>query len=709
MPVGAADKLADTSPGRVAGGNEEETHAMTPTDHGAPAGQRGEGKATSSTPRNRTSESGSGSGTDSGGSGSREREHPAGSSTSGSARASSSTGPSSGSESDRVRVLIGPSPQPWSLGLAVPDLDGFAQALEAEPDVTFLRRIEARPPRRTLGGVDAGGPALIAAELPVARASVLQRHLQLVAEPDAPLEPASSGYGLEALASAPAGSFAGLVAPFYGAPLSIAVTVTDPGGQPVEGALVCAFARRGPALGLTDPKGRAELELLDQSPESLWGLGVAPARDHWGRWIPEPRLDPSGANTVVVERLDGTFPGFPDQELVGWGLRAMRIDQLPPTMRGKGAKIAFVDSGAATGAHPDLRSPAAGFDLIAGNATAWKDDVLAHGTHCLGIVAGSRSGAGIRGIAPEADVVVLKMLPGGRCSTLIEAIDRCIEEEVDVINLGLCSSRPSALVEQRLQQARQLGIACIAAAGNTAGPVAYPASSPAVLAVAAVGRLGEFPPDSPHAAQPAPGVPIGPDGFFAARLSAHGWEIDVCGPGVAIVSTVPPDRYAAWDGTSAAAAHVSGLAALLVAHHPDFAGAFRARTAARVDRLFDMLRRSARPLALGDTRRTGAGLPDALVAFRRAVDPSAMWSPLGAMWSPGAMSSGGPTIDLTVPLDQLATVMQQAGIVNGNGGSGNGKGGGAAEGNGGSGRSATDAALAQLRETLEQAGIWKER
>ena len=103
----------------------------------------------------------------------------------------------------------------------------------------------------------------------------------------------------------------------------------------------------------------------------------------------------------------------------------------------------------------------------------------------------ARDDGGIRGIAPEADVIVLKVLPGGRCSTLIEAIDRCIEEQVDVINLSLCTTRPSVLVEQRLQQARQLGIACIAAAGNTSGPVAYPASSSAVLAVAAVGRLGE--------------------------------------------------------------------------------------------------------------------------------------------------------------------------------------------------------------------------
>jgi subtilisin family serine protease len=609
-------------------------------------------------------------------------------------------------------MLIGLPPQPWSFGAPPVDLDFVAQALEADEEIAVLRRIAPRPPVRTFPGIDSGGPAVIAAEMPLGRAEALARHLQLVVEIDSPLEPAGSTLDAMLSPAVPVrlpGHDPVDVLPFYGSPLSITVEVTDPDGQAVEGVVVCASGSRGPALGITDPKGRTELTLLEESPESIRSLSVTPARDHWARWIPEPRLDLAKPNTVVVERLDAFFPGFPDQELVGWGLRAMRIDQLPPAMQGEGARIAFVDSGAAAGVHPDLPTAGAGFDLVADDTKTWKDDALAHGTHCLGVVAAARADGGIRGIAPEADAVVLKVLPGGRCSTLIEALDRCIEEQVDVINLSLCTTRPSVLVEQRLQQARQLGIACIAAAGNTSGPVAYPASSSAVLAVAAVGRLGEFPPTSRHATQPAPGVPMGRDGFFAARLSAFGPEIDVCGPGVAVVSTVPPDGYGAWDGTSAAAAHVSGLATLLLAHHPDFAGPFRARTAARVDRLFQILRRSARPLALGDPRRTGAGLPDALLAFGDVIAPPGP----GVVWSPAS------TIDLTAPLDQLAMVMHQAGIVDGNGnnGHGNGKGGnghrraGSSAGRQGAGSTSGGGdpavALAQLQETMERAGIWR--
>jgi subtilisin family serine protease len=201
---------------------------------------------------------------------------------------------------------------------------------------------------------------------------------------------------------------------------------------------------------------------------------------------------------------------------------------------------------------------------------------------------------------------------------------------------------------------------------------------------------------------------------------------------VAVVSTVPPDGYAAWDGTSVAAAHVSGLAALLLAHHPDFAGPLRARTAARVERLFDLLRRTARPLPVGDIRRTGAGLPDAVAAFRDVLPAGAAWWPeptidlTGALDPTSAPAGWGAPVDLSAPLDQLAAVLRDAGIVNGNGGNGHGNGrrGGASaarEAGGTAGRSraaggspraeepgaATAEALARLQESLERAGLWE--
>jgi hypothetical protein len=64
-----------------------------------------------------------------------------------------------------------------------------------------------------------------------------------------------------------------------------------------------------------------------------------------------------------------------------------------------------------------------------------------------------------------------------------------------------------------------------------------------------------------------------------------------------------------------AASHVTGLAALVLAHHPDFQGPFKPRNADRVDRLFQILRASTQPVNAGDPRRTGFGIPDVLVAL----------------------------------------------------------------------------------------------
>jgi subtilisin family serine protease len=65
-----------------------------------------------------------------------------------------------------------------------------------------------------------------------------------------------------------------------------------------------------------------------------------------------------------------------------------------------------------------------------------------------------------------------------------------------------------------------------------------------------------------------------------------------------------------------AAPHVTGLAALLVAHHPDFAGPFQTRNSQRVDQLFQLIKQSCTFIDVGDPSRTGAGLPNAVRALR---------------------------------------------------------------------------------------------
>ena len=173
--------------------------------------------------------------------------------------------------------------------------------------------------------------------------------------------------------------------------------------------------------------------------------------------------------------------------------------------------------------------------------------------------------------------------------------------------MSLGSADASDAVEQQLEEALQHGIACIVAAGNSGGPVQYPARSRNVLAVASVGMLNEFPQGTWENQTVVPSL-VAPDGIFSPSFTCFGPEVAVCAPGVGIISTVPDKGFDPQSGTSMAAPHVTGLAALLVAHHPAFKGALRARNAQRVAGLFSLVRSMCTHYQLG-AERTGAGIP----------------------------------------------------------------------------------------------------
>ena len=221
-------------------------------------------------------------------------------------------------------------------------------------------------------------------------------------------------------------------------------------------------------------------------------------------------------------------------------------------------------------------------------------------------------------MAPGAVLIGLRIFPDARVSKLMQAIDWCADHNVDVVNMSLGAPTSSEALQQRIAAARAKGVTMIAAAGNSGNAVNYPAAFAEVVAVAALGKHGTFPEDSLHSFH-AQGVEAGTDGLFAAGFTCRGPEIDFCAPGVAVVSTVPPNGYAAWDGTSMACPHVAGFAARLLQERHDIRA--MPRNAARVTALVEAVRERCVDVGL-PAELQGAGMPRLQAADNGGKKPS---------------------------------------------------------------------------------------
>ena len=551
----------------------------------------------------------------------------------------------------RERYIIGTRTAPGGQGQLQHSMDDVVQYLGRQENVEVIKRIKLGGPQPfTSNGHTVN--EVVVAKIDEGKAQRLRGLAppHLIIERDSLL--ACADYQSVPASVAPIGT----LLPLRSVATDIAIRVIGERDQPLARATVVIDGGELPAQALTDETGTARITFFGSSTEAIRALFIRAASNHWDRLIPAPRLS-SGINTVKLRPLSEFYPHFPTARLLGWGQRLMGIDPTAGRFSGSGVRIGLIDSGC-DNSHPLLRHIVQGKDFTNGSADAgWTQDLVSHGTHCAGIINASSTEQGVVGCAPAAELHVFKVIPEGRVSDLLAALDECIEREVDVINISVVSDEFSELLSQKLHEARQKGIACIVAAGNSGGPLAFPAMLPGVMAVAAVGKLKEFPEDSSHILSVVPQL-IGSDDIFPANFSGVGPQVAISAPGVAIVSTVPAGGYAAADGTSAAAAHVTGLAALVLAHHPLFQeGPFRVRSEQRVQALFELIRASAVP-RFPDPRRGGAGVPDLTripagqsfamgLPFPDSADRVAMstyWPPLSVQgWPAWLQTRASPT------------------------------------------------------------------
>jgi len=221
------------------------------------------------------------------------------------------------------------------------------------------------------------------------------------------------------------------------------------------------------------------------------------------------------------------------------------------TMGSSSVTIAIVDTGVQL-THPDLAGrldTTNDYDFVNDDSVA--EDDQGHGTHCAGIAAASTNNANqVAGVAGECTILPVKVLASdgqGLDSDVADGIKWAADKGADVISLSLESDYYSVVIDDAVQYAVAKDCVVVAASGNDglSTGVSYPARLPNVLAVGATVSTGE-----------------------RWTSSNYGVGLDLSAPGALILSTTTGGGVGMMSGTSMAAPHVAGVAALVRSQNP---------------------------------------------------------------------------------------------------------------------------------------------
>lgn len=315
-----------------------------------------------------------------------------------------------------------------------------------------------------------------------------------------------------------------------------ATALTAAGGKEVGVVAVRKVAGR-PVVTTQKVSGAAGMRTAIaglQADRSVVSLSV----DHRRKVLSAP------VRPAAAECTDGR-PSSPYQ----WDYAALGLKSVHDSgVSGTGTTVAVIDSGV-DGKQPDLKGQVlSGADYVSGG-NGWNDQV-GHGTHVAGTVAALNNGVGTTGVAPGAKILPVRVADADGFawdSDTASGIQYSVNKGVQVINLSLAGG-PDSVISTMIKYALSKNVLVAAAAGNErdeGNPVRYPAAYPGVLGVGATNQ------------KKAPT-------FYS---ESHSY-VRIAAPGENIVSTVPvnsaaPEGLCLSSGTSMAAPHVAGTAALL--------------------------------------------------------------------------------------------------------------------------------------------------
>jgi subtilisin family serine protease len=274
---------------------------------------------------------------------------------------------------------------------------------------------------------------------------------------------------------------------------------------------------------------------------------------------------------------------------VQYAVEKLRLQSAHSLALGKRVLVAVIDSGI-DARHPELQGTIEDvFDPAGGDGAAHP-----HGTSIAGaIVAQSK----LTGVAPSARILAVRAFDPasgnaeGTTFNILKGLEWATQRGARVINMSFAGPQ-DPIMARLLAAAGKRGIVLIAAAGNAGpkSPPLFPASDPNVIAVTATDAQ---------------------DKLFQGSNRGH--HIAVAAPGVRLLLPTPGGSYDMTTGTSFAAAHVSGIAALLLEREPGLSP----------DSVRRVLLSTARDLGpRGRDKDFGAGLADAYEALRSLGDRS---------------------------------------------------------------------------------------
>jgi subtilisin family serine protease len=324
----------------------------------------------------------------------------------------------------------------------------------------------------------------------------------------------------------------------------------------VPDEMLVAVAASAPESAESNWARRLNLDILERTTLVALGQRIVRCRIPDGRTVASvvaaARRDANERRGIAVDPQPNYLyrpqqdASRPAPSSLQYALAKMDLDRAHHSAIGRGVVVGVIDTGIDLD-HADLRNS----DILALDATGAAAAAEPHGTAIAGIIAARGT---TQGIAPMARILSVRAFAKTTNGTpqlattfiVLKALDIAVRNEARVLNLSFAGPA-DPMLGKAIAFASKSGVIMVAAAGNNGrkAPPVYPAAYPSVIAATAVDADDRL--------------------YTKANIGKY---VTIAAPGVDVLATAPGGAHALHSGTSFAAAHVTGIVALLMEQRP---------------------------------------------------------------------------------------------------------------------------------------------